>query len=589
VPRYHSDPEETEGTEGIRNNVSIAVSGSVFNMSSFRTQRLNLEVTELLSFEGDEELLRGIPFGEVLRNCGRILRHSDGSDDTYHLSRKVAKISMFLSHNWVVPRWKKFVALTFHMNFNIAAVLWCSLFLLPFLLIALSPFRLMDSPAWREGFGQTVRIGGIPCLLLLLVFVRSIPGFRRISDPSVFLDKACIPQHDQILQRRGIRKLGAFLAKSESMVVLYSDTYLLRLWTVYEVASFLSLHSLDKIKIVPVSKPLVIIAGMMAFWASALLQVAAPFVLDQRIIGMDYFVLMVAFVPYLRVTRGWARNRATIKKRLESFEVQECDCLVASDRSLVYGNIARLMKAAGRVGIDSEEEEALDAFNRLVRQKLPKAFFRGRQSLAFEYKHYVVAAAAEVIPKVIQLFFKIRDSMHPQLTAAILIEQLALVFTFWPLVFMLIEVLSACFLQRRGCCEWLWLAVAEFGIIGPLGVAVHYSIHKLTFAGFKDFLPLGVLACVALAGFGVQRLASPNSACCSRRKRRSGQPDSSTEALPDLENQTPQCSLSDDNDNTIDIDGSLDCKLDNSEAMTSGETQLGIKTDTDQSAGWESP
>ena len=55
------------------------------------------------------------------------------------------------------------------------------------------------------------------------------------------------------IQRQGIEKLAAFLRCSDEMVVIYTDVYLLKLWTVYEVASFLALSSVDKMTVVPVA------------------------------------------------------------------------------------------------------------------------------------------------------------------------------------------------------------------------------------------------------------------------------------------------------------------------------------------------
>ena len=87
------------------------------------------------------------------------------------------------------------------------------------------------------------------CLGVLLLGgeVRSVLGCQG---PLLFLDKTCISQDDPERKRKGIRKLGAFLMNSSTMVVLYTDLYLQRLWTVYEVASFLSLHPVTKMCVV---------------------------------------------------------------------------------------------------------------------------------------------------------------------------------------------------------------------------------------------------------------------------------------------------------------------------------------------------
>ena len=58
----------------------------------------------------------------------------------------------------------------------------------------------------------------------------------------MFLDKVCIHQTDTKLQKEGIAHLGMFLLFSGQLVVLQDDDYLERLWTVYELATFLSLQ-----------------------------------------------------------------------------------------------------------------------------------------------------------------------------------------------------------------------------------------------------------------------------------------------------------------------------------------------------------
>merc|ERR1712194_760554 len=78
----------------------------------------------------------------------------------------------------------------------------------------------------------------------------------------VFLDKTGIHQTDLERQRPGILKLGAFLRSSKHMVSLYTDVYLIKLWTVYEIACFLALHSVSNIIVVPTFQPIFILCGI---------------------------------------------------------------------------------------------------------------------------------------------------------------------------------------------------------------------------------------------------------------------------------------------------------------------------------------
>merc|ERR1719203_1736207 len=87
----------------------------------------------------------------------------------------------------------------------------------------------------------------------------------------VFLDKTCIHQTDLERQRQGILKLGAFLRRSSHMVALYTDVYLTKLWTVYEVACFLALHSARRLIIITIYQPIIVFSGVIMNYVLAVL------------------------------------------------------------------------------------------------------------------------------------------------------------------------------------------------------------------------------------------------------------------------------------------------------------------------------
>ena len=92
---------------------------------------------------------------QVLRRRGRLFASSKGSAETYKLSSTVTKISVFLSHNWVVPRYKKFVALSLHFNFDLAFGITLSIVACMALAGALGGL-----PAWDEK-----TLGEYPCIV----------------------------------------------------------------------------------------------------------------------------------------------------------------------------------------------------------------------------------------------------------------------------------------------------------------------------------------------------------------------------------------------------------------------------------------
>merc|ERR1712232_1015554 len=64
---------------------------------------------------------------------------------------------------------------------------------------------------------------------------------RGSPPPGIFLDKVCVPQHDSERKVLAIHSFGAFVQRSDRMLVLWDATYFSRLWCVFEVAVFLSL------------------------------------------------------------------------------------------------------------------------------------------------------------------------------------------------------------------------------------------------------------------------------------------------------------------------------------------------------------
>merc|ERR1719480_329735 len=64
-------------------------------------------------------------------------------------------------------------------------------------------------------------------------------------------------------------------------------------------------------------------------------------------------------------------------------------CACEDDRPIVYGNIAKLMKAT-LVPHTSSDDEALDAFDNLAHTTLPDAFLFALGDVSFSYKHLAI-------------------------------------------------------------------------------------------------------------------------------------------------------------------------------------------------------
>ena len=57
----------------------------------------------------------------------------------------------------------------------------------------------------------------------------------------VFFDKVCIDQSDAAAIQEGIQNITAYLKHSSTLLVLLTDVYLKKIWTVFELTEFLAL------------------------------------------------------------------------------------------------------------------------------------------------------------------------------------------------------------------------------------------------------------------------------------------------------------------------------------------------------------
>jgi len=426
---------------------------------------LSSMTADLVTFGDQQALCRGIALALVLRSAGAIFQGSAGSAGTYMMSRTTERIKAFLSHNWIVPRWKKFVALSFHFNTDVACC-GSALCTLPLALLTAAGSLPFVDAGINRGSGFFIRLLFVPIFLILLFFARDLGRVFGFYGPLVFLDKACINQVDTSAQRAAILKLGAFLAKSDQVIVLYTNEYLKKLWTVYEVASFLVLHPVDRMKVVPVTHAIVFVFGTLIFY---IFNIGIVFVTTWKLGVLVYPIAFVCGWGAMYVLRTWARDRILIQSRLSEFDVHDCICFLEADRPVVYGNIATLMKASRAVHRHASEDEALGAFNDLVHSILPNAFDRALGQRHFQLKHYLLfglcangAATLDYTCSDIA-----RDEVPRKVLGTFLYNSL-LAASLWPLVLMLMEVVTSRFLHLQGWRERVYMfSVFLLGIVTP--------------------------------------------------------------------------------------------------------------------------
>lgn len=423
-----SVPEEEER----RNTVSTAGGGSVVSASgpwesrSIAPPSAVATITKLQvdaeSFanlgEVEIELMRGVPLGSVLRNFGEILQDAAGSSSTYELSRHTMQLEAFLSHNWCTNRWEKAFCLMLHFNLEWAvlgtaicvAVMYCLGVLGGF------PTQTVEWKDWPTGILFKVLMP--PIFLAMLANARTftvrLPGFRKY----VFLDKTCINQVDRELQLRGINKLAAFVRHSRAMVVVYTDDYLKRLWTVFELSSFLALHPIRNLYILPTTEGHTFVYGFFAAYLSNLVaSLLDPAIFSDRMfryMGGSKLIVAVMFgYIFFRRVRHDSRRFETIKASASTFAIQNCVCANEDDRPLVYGNITALMKGCGAVDEEATESDTLETFNDLVQKTLPAVFARAMGHVHMRYRLLVILSCSFSIPLLLDDSVQVIYGMPP--------------------------------------------------------------------------------------------------------------------------------------------------------------------------------
>eukprot|EP00927_Polykrikos_kofoidii_P053221 TRINITY_DN4748_c0_g1_i1.p1 TRINITY_DN4748_c0_g1~~TRINITY_DN4748_c0_g1_i1.p1 ORF type:complete len:586 (+),score=51.17 TRINITY_DN4748_c0_g1_i1:43-1800(+) len=417
----------------------------------------------LVTFEDCRHLLRGVHLSFLLASFGSIFSSSIGSCDTYSLSSVVQQLDAFISHNWSVGRWKKYLTLCVHFNFDLSFAVSCVVIVLVRLALHFTVLQ----------HGSVVcRVIFFPVFCFVMFLIRSALSYVGYHGAVLFLDKTCIAQDDQEVQRQGIAKLGAFIEKSSKMVVVYTDVYLRKLWTVYEVATFLSTRDAKHIHVISVSYCMTLLSSYLIIYLC---------VLAEMFLGDDSLTALYALGGAILavILRMWSRKRAQIKSSLSTFTVRTCTCAVESDRPVVYRNISWLMLASRAVGARASLDEALATFDSMARQKLPDVFLATTSGFRY-YNHLLMAGMLAYFPRTLDSMFQ-APSVRAEI--ALLAYYAYICGVIFPLGLIFLESLESCCLRL------------------PSGIIFDTAVGLLTF-------PLAVVPLRLLTIFAIRPLRS---------------------------------------------------------------------------------
>lgn len=347
-------------------------------------------------------------------------------------------------------------------------------------------------PSRIEGAGYVVYVPictliSAPVFLFVSFFAHEVQRFAGFHGCTIFLDKTCIHQEDKAKQRQGILKLGAFVRSSSQMLVIYTGLYLTKLWTVYEIACFLSQHPAQSLVIVPTYQPVLVFGGVAIAYMRLLLVVLCR---SQGWPALPAFT-STGFLAALGVAilfRRWARAKEAIRRRVANFQVTECTCFHEDDRSLVHHNIALLMRAIGEVDDEVTEECACDAFNVFVRRKLSTSITASIGSLGLSYVQVVAMFSIDQLSQAVdsgllaQLPYPEGWITHYRIFSMVYFSMW--VFGLFPLVTALLSAWCGQCLKLRSCAEGAFLILGVVLVVA-LFVALEMVIDRFFWASVQ--------------------------------------------------------------------------------------------------------
>ena len=318
------------------------------------------------------ELVQGVPCRCLLVGGGRPFRTSGKVETTRHVKR-CSGYDIFVSHDWQTSRWLKYASLLVLLNSRAAALATLVVSLALGLLVA---YQVLPN------YSLSMSIGYWTFAMFFLFWQHIQDVF--LTPKLAFLDKLCIPQHDEEVKEKCILGLAGFLKRSRKLVILFSESYISRLWCVYEFTAFMRMHSNQRhVQTVPVVLPLLILLHA-AWWLAVKMfvfliwhfyQTSQMMKVVLSTIGGLAVMFLITYPLQAWVGRQLTKNLQSLSRQLREFDIHEskCSCCSAGhetqsgeripcDRDLIYQSLADWY------GNDADNLQGrLESFNKAVR------------------------------------------------------------------------------------------------------------------------------------------------------------------------------------------------------------------------------
>jgi len=303
----------------------------------------------------------------------------EAADQVYYACQQVERVGAFLSHVWAADRGLKVLALYYYLNIESAVIASVGAWIVTICIMVIinGPFGMNAQP------GMLMVFLGVP--MLVFVVVLFCGHMVRVPIQTMWLDKLSIHQTRKDLQIKGVTAIPEFVAKSDRMIVLWSDTYFERLWCNAEVASFAAINGAARLDMLPLwFAPWIIVTmtlNVVSIIVSSKLFVwiphAAKYIASTGIVEQPSLLTFsslfvgvgctftVAYLPLIVPTWYATRTKLDIQSNMLSqcreFAFGRAKCRFESDREVVADMIKYLWK---------DYEYPIVAFDEFVNERL---------------------------------------------------------------------------------------------------------------------------------------------------------------------------------------------------------------------------
>ncbi|CAE7202507.1 unnamed protein product [Symbiodinium sp. CCMP2592] len=266
-------------------------------------------------------ILRGIPVHPFLQQAPRKWpRNRKDSEQLYRLSQVVTRFDEFWSHSWRTKAWLKYLNILYLHNSRPAFVvgMFCASAAFFFCRAGIVPVRIAGAP---NSFWCSVA-GAVGYYSTLLFWRRS---------KLAFLDIACINQKDHASKVEGMLSIGAFLKNSQSLLVLWDETYVSRLWCVFEMAAFLhskglSVEAEDCLAVCPVFVGPTLLVAQLSLSILMAASLTMGFALVSYVLIFQATLALPCFLLLAYVVLAHCHSIDVVQSQVSSFTIEDASC-----------------------------------------------------------------------------------------------------------------------------------------------------------------------------------------------------------------------------------------------------------------------